>query len=101
MAFHLLYGENPGALLDGALGRICDEAVRWPTKRGYIIVPEKMKAEVERRYIELLKEKKGSGENSAFILSGTIIYPRRVGHLTASSHIRDRQVSISETGCSP
>ena len=76
MAFHLLYGENPGALLDGALARICDEAVRWPTRRGYIIVPEKMKAEVERRYIELLKEKKGSGEGSAFMMIDVVSFSR-------------------------
>ena len=69
MSFHLLYGENPGSTLDAALDRICDEAVQWPTKRGYIIVPEKMKAEVERRYIEILTKKKGtSPEHSAFMM---------------------------------
>ena len=62
MAFHLLYGEHPVSLLDTCLSRISEEAVKWPTRRGYIIVPEKMKAEVERRYIEILKEKKG-GKN--------------------------------------
>ena len=65
MAFHLIYGEHPVRLIDACLERICEEAVMWPTRRGYIIVPEKMKAEVERRYIEILQEKKG-GKNDCF-----------------------------------
>jgi len=77
MAFHLLYGENPGLLLDRALERICEEAVRWPTKRGYIIVPEKMKAEVERRYIEILQEKKAGGDpRAAFMMIDVVSFSR-------------------------
>ena len=77
MAFHLLYGEHPISLLDTCLSRICEEAVRWPTRRGYIIVPEKMKAEVERRYIEILQEKKGGkGASSAFMMIDVVSFSR-------------------------
>ena len=68
MAFHLLLGVHPSTLMDAALDRICQEAVKWPTRRGYIIVPEKMKAEVERRYIETLSAKKGKTDHSAFMM---------------------------------
>ena len=76
MAFHLLLGVHPSTLMDAALDRICQEAVEWPTRRGYIIVPEKMKAEVERRYIEILSEKKGSADNSAFMMIDVVSFSR-------------------------
>jgi len=77
MAFHLLYGEHPGSLIDTCLGKICEEAVLWPTRRGYIIVPETMKAEVERRYIEILKEKKGGdSSDSAFMMIDIVSFSR-------------------------
>ncbi|MBR5416931.1 MAG: hypothetical protein IK109_02730, partial [Clostridiales bacterium] len=76
MAFHLLYGEHPVSLLDTCLSRISEEAVKWPTRRGYIIVPEKMKAEVERRYIEILKEKKGGKTDSAFMMIDVVSFSR-------------------------
>ncbi|MBO4495631.1 MAG: PD-(D/E)XK nuclease family protein [Clostridiales bacterium] len=77
MAFHLLYGEHPGSLIDTCLGKICEEAVLWPTRRGYIIVPETMKAEVERRYIEILKEKKGGdASDSAFMMIDIVSFSR-------------------------
>ena len=77
MAFHLLYGEHPGSLIDACLARICEEAILWPTRRGYIIVPEKMKAEVERRYIEILKEKKGGvPSDSAFMMIDIVSFSR-------------------------
>ena len=76
MAFHLLYGEHPVSLLDTCLSRISEEAVKWPTRRGYIIVPEKMKAEVERRYIEILKEKKGGKSDSAFMMIDVVSFSR-------------------------
>lgn len=77
MAFHLLYGEHPGSLIDACLSRICEEAVMWPTRRGYIIVPEKMKAEIERRYIEILKEKKeGAASDSAFMMIDVVSFSR-------------------------
>ncbi len=77
MAFHLLYGEHPVSLIDSCLSKICDEAVRWPTRRGYIIVPEKMKAEVERRYIEILQEKKGGkGNDAAFMMIDVVSFSR-------------------------
>ena len=77
MAFHLLYGEHPGSLIDACLSKICDEAVMWPTRRGYIIVPEKMKAEVERRYIEILQEKKGGkASDSAFMMIDVVSFSR-------------------------
>ncbi|MBP5417837.1 MAG: PD-(D/E)XK nuclease family protein [Clostridiales bacterium] len=77
MAFHLLYGEHPVSLIDTCLSRICDEAVKWPTRRGYIIVPEKMKAEVERRYIEILQEKKGGkGNDAAFMMIDVVSFSR-------------------------
>ncbi|MBO4928119.1 MAG: PD-(D/E)XK nuclease family protein [Clostridiales bacterium] len=77
MAFHLIYGEHPVSLIDTCLSRICDEAVKWPTRRGYIIVPEKMKAEVERRYIEILKEKKGGEDaDAAFMMIDVVSFSR-------------------------
>lgn len=76
MAFHLLLGVHPSTLMDAALDRICQEAVEWPTRRGYIIVPEKMKAEVERRYIETLSEKKGKGDSSAFMMIDVVSFSR-------------------------
>lgn len=77
MAFHLLCGMHPSTLMDAALDRICEEAVQWPTRRGYIIVPEKMKAEVERRYIEILQEKKGTAEQaSAFMMIDVVSFSR-------------------------
>ena len=77
MAFHLLYGEHPGSLIDTCLEKICEEAVLWPTRRGYIIVPETMKAEVERRYIEILKEKKGAASSdSAFMMIDIVSFSR-------------------------
>lgn len=77
MAFHLLYGEHPVSLIDTCLSKICDEAVKWPTRRGYIIVPEKMKAEVERRYIEILQEKKGGkGNDAAFMMIDVVSFSR-------------------------
>ena len=77
MAFHLLYGEHPGSLIDACLSRICEEAVMWPTRRGYIIVPEKMKAEIERRYVEILKEKKGGdAADSAFMMIDVVSFSR-------------------------
>ncbi len=77
MAFHLLYGEHPGSLIDACLSRICEEAVMWPTRRGYIIVPEKMKAEIERRYIEILTQKKsGDVADSAFMMIDVVSFSR-------------------------
>ena len=76
MALHLLYGEHPVSLIDTCLSRICDEAVRWPTRRGYIIVPERMKAEVERRYIEILQEKKGGKSDAAFMMIDVVSFSR-------------------------
>ena len=77
MAFHLIYGEHPVRLIDACLERICEEAVMWPTRRGYIIVPEKMKAEVERRYIEILQEKKGGkASDSAFMMIDVVSFSR-------------------------
>ena len=76
MAFHLLYGEHPVSLIDTCLSRICDEAVKWPTRRGYIIVPEKMKAEVERRYIEILQKKKGGKSDAAFMMIDVVSFSR-------------------------
>ncbi len=76
MALHLLYGEHPVSLIDTCLSRICDEAVRWPTRRGYIIVPERMKAEVERRYIEILQQKKGGKSDSAFMMIDVVSFSR-------------------------
>ena len=77
MAFHLLYGEHPVSLIDSCLSKICEEAVKWPTRRGYIIVPEKMKAEVERRYIEILQEKKGGkGNDAAFMMIDVVSFSR-------------------------
>ena len=76
MAFHLLYGEHPVSLIDSCLSKICEEAVKWPTRRGYIIVPEKMKAEVERRYIEILQEKKGGKDHdAAFMMIDVVSFP--------------------------
>lgn len=77
MAFHLLCGMHPSTLMTSALDRICEEAIEWPTRRGYIIVPEKMKAEVERRYIEILKEKKGTTDDgSAFMMIDVVSFSR-------------------------
>ena len=77
MAFHLLYGEHPVSLIDSCLSKICEEAVKWPTRRGYIIVPEKMKAEVERRYIEILQEKKGGKDHdAAFMMIDVVSFSR-------------------------
>lgn len=77
MGFHLLCGIHPSTLMDHALDRICEEAIQWPTRRGYIIVPEKMKAEVERRYIEILQAKRGKQDDgSAFMMIDVVSFSR-------------------------
>lgn len=51
MALKILHGENAGDLLDACLEEICSEAISWPQKRAFLIVPEQTKADMERRYL--------------------------------------------------
>lgn len=52
MGLKILYGENPGGLMDACLDQICTEAAKCPQKRAFLIVPEQTKADMERRYLE-------------------------------------------------
>lgn len=76
MGLTVLYGEHPCDVSDDCLSRICDEAIAWPTRRGYLIVPEQSKADVERRYIEILTEKKKSIQSSGFMLIDIVSFSR-------------------------
>lgn len=53
MGLRILYGEHTGDLLDACLEEICSEAILWPQKRAFLIVPEQTKADTERRYLEV------------------------------------------------
>ncbi|MDD2374180.1 MAG: PD-(D/E)XK nuclease family protein [Eubacteriales bacterium] len=48
----LLYGDHRQALLDSCLEQIAKHSDLWPDRRAFLIVPETMKADTERRYIE-------------------------------------------------
>ena len=53
MGLRILHGEHAGDLLDACLEEICSEAIHWPQKRAFLIVPEQTKADMERRYLEV------------------------------------------------
>ncbi len=53
MGLRILHGEHAGELLDACLEEICSEAIQWPGKRAFLIVPEQTKADMERRYLEV------------------------------------------------
>ena len=52
MQFRVLTGKNPGKLTDACLEEISGENVLWPQKRAFMIVPEQIKADMERRFLE-------------------------------------------------
>jgi hypothetical protein len=39
---------------------ICTEALSWPQKRAFLIVPEQTKADMERRFLEVRRSLKGA-----------------------------------------
>ena len=53
LGLRILHGEHAGDLLDACLEEICTEAIEWPQKRAFLIVPEQTKADMERRYLEI------------------------------------------------
>jgi len=53
LGLRILYGEHTGDLLDACLEEICSEAILWPQKRAFLIVPEQTKADTERSYLEV------------------------------------------------
>jgi ATP-dependent helicase/nuclease subunit B len=56
LAFHVLFGEHANELIDECLGRISAEARLWPQKRAFLLVPEPIKADMEKRLLQFLKK---------------------------------------------
>jgi len=55
LGLRILHGEHADALIDACLEEICREAIHWPQKRAFLIVPEQTKADMERRYLKVRK----------------------------------------------
>ncbi len=53
MGLRILHGEHAGDLIDACMEEICAEALQWPQKRAFLIVPEQTKADMERRFLEV------------------------------------------------
>jgi len=53
LGLRILHGEHAVDLLDACLEEICTEAMEWPQKRAFLIVPEQTKADMERRYLDV------------------------------------------------
>ena len=53
MGLRILHGEHAGDLVDACMEEICTEALCWPQKRAFLIVPEQTKADMERRFLEV------------------------------------------------
>ncbi|MBN1775389.1 MAG: PD-(D/E)XK nuclease family protein [Clostridiales bacterium] len=67
MAFRILHGERAGDLIDACMEEICTEALLWPHKRAFLIVPEQTKADMERRYLEVRQRLCRDGESGEAI----------------------------------
>jgi ATP-dependent helicase/nuclease subunit B len=67
LAFRILHGERAGDLTDACMEEICNEALLWPNKRAFLIVPEQTKADMERRYLEIRQKLSRSPESGGGI----------------------------------
>lgn len=72
MGLRILYGDHSGDLLDSCLEEICTEAVTWPQKRAFLVVPEQTKADIERRYLAV-KQKMDSSHESTGVHSSNAL----------------------------
>lgn len=52
MQIKLVYSQHKQALWDHCLSRISEHTGLWPDHRAFLIVPESIKADTERRYLE-------------------------------------------------
>ena len=56
MALNILFGEHANELIDECLEKISAEARLWPQKRAFLLVPEQIKADMERRFLRILNK---------------------------------------------
>src|SRR5665647_2014872 len=85
MGLRILHGEHAGDLLDACLEEICSEAIHWPQKRAFLIVPEQTKADMERRYLEVrrrvdAREGKSSAAASNALMLVDVVSFHRFAH---------------------
>lgn len=57
MDVRIIRGIHPGELLDFCLNEISSEAIKWPEKRAFILVPEQTKADMERRLLHVRRNR--------------------------------------------
>jgi ATP-dependent helicase/nuclease subunit B len=82
LGLRVLYGEHAGELLDTCLEEISREAILWPQKRAFLIVPEQTKADTERRFLEIRKKMdaeepaSGHSEGNALMLVDVVSFQR-------------------------
>ena len=47
----LVYSSDPDVLVEHVFAELIDRNLEWPDHRAFVIVPEYLKADMERRYI--------------------------------------------------
>lgn len=85
LGLRILHGEHAGELLDACLEEICTEAIQWPQKRAFLIVPEQTKADMERRYLEVrsrvdAREGKSPADSSNALMLVDVVSFHRFAH---------------------
>ncbi|MBN1891411.1 MAG: PD-(D/E)XK nuclease family protein [Clostridiales bacterium] len=84
MAVRILHGERAGDLIDACMEEICTEALLWPHKRAFLIVPEQTKADMERRYLEvrrrLCRDLKTAGNMDEALMLVDVLSFHRFAH---------------------
>ena len=73
MGLRILHSEHAGDVLDACLEEICTEAIEWPRKRAFLIVPEQTKADMERRYLAVRKRVDAREGKSALSVSNALM----------------------------
>jgi len=102
LGLRILHGEHAGDLLDACLEEICTEAIHWPQKRAFLIVPEQTKADMERRYLAVRKrvdarEGKSPAASSNALMLVDVVSFHRFAHRILSEVGRYPQNFLDES----
>lgn len=80
MGIRILYGLHPQTLADTCLEEVANEALAWPDRRAFLLVPEQIKADTETRYLSCLKGLAKSSDAEFTLMLVDVVSFQRLAH---------------------
>ena len=86
MKFRIVTGQNPCLLMDRCLEFLAGQNKVWPEQRAFLIVPDHMKADMERRFLEIRRSLGDVTEDrQALMLLDVVSFQRLASRILAES----------------